>query len=128
MPVGVRGDLGACMTGRDGGLQRVATEWLLQRLRPLKGGLPAMQEQLIPAGTVLIQQQNRLALGTCARRQTRGVELHERQQAMNLSLTRHELRENAPEPQRLLTQLGTHPVLSLRGCIAGVEDEVDHLE
>ena len=47
---------------------------------------------------------------------------------MNLGLVRHQTGQDTAEPQRLLAQLGTHPVLAARCRVALVEDEVDDLE
>ena len=58
----------------------------------------------------------------------RGLDLHQRHEAVHLRLVGREPREDAAEPKRLLEQRGPHPVVARRRGVALVEDEVDHLE
>ena len=47
---------------------------------------------------------------------------------MDLRLSGSELGQDAPEPQRVFTEAGAHPVVARGGGIAFVEDQVDHPE
>ena len=60
--------------------------------------------------------------------QARRLDLHQRDQAVHLGLVRHQLGQDAPEPEGILAQCGTHPVLASGRRVAFVEHEVDDLE
>src|SRR5216117_2691730 len=83
---------------------------------------------MIPAATVLVEQQDGLATWTHARAQARGLDLHQRDETMHLGHVLRELGQNAPKTQRILAQRWPHPVLSRRCRVAFVEDEIDDLE
>ena len=120
------------MTGGNGGLERVGPELATALARAGFGarerGKAAADQKLIPPRPVLVQQQDRLAgrAGACA--QTRGLDLHERNEAVHLGLVGRQLGQDAAETQRFLAQLRPHPVVAGGGRVALVEDEVDHLE
>ena len=83
---------------------------------------------MVPACAVLIGEQHRLASGPDTSAQPRGLQLHQREQALNLGLTRHQRGEDPPEPQGLSAQRRADPVLAGGRRVALVEDQVDHLE
>ncbi len=60
--------------------------------------------------------------------QARRLELHQGHQSVHLRLVGHQAGEDAPEPERLVAQLGTEPLVAGGGRVTLVEDEVDHLE
>src|SRR5256884_2708496 len=83
---------------------------------------------MIPARAVLIEEQDRLSRRADARGRSRRLDLHQRDQAVDLGLFWDELGEDAAQTQRLLAQRGPHPVLARGRRVAFVEDEVDDLE
>ena len=74
---------------------------------------------------VLLQQQHRLAVGSSPRGEARGLDLHERHEAVHFRLGGRQLGENAAEAQRLLAELRAHPVIARRRRVPLVENEVD---
>ena len=116
------------VAGGDRGLQRVGAARPAERLGARERGEPAAHQQPVPARAVLVEQQHRLAGGP--RRAP------ERDAWISISATRpctsgsvgSELGEDAPEPQRLLAQRRSHPVVAGGRRVALVEDEVDDLE
>ena len=66
--------------------------------------------------------------GPDARPRARRLDLHQRDEAVDLRLLRSELGQDAPEPQRVLAERGPHPVVAGGRRVALVEDEVDDLE
>jgi hypothetical protein len=54
------------------------------------------------------------------------LELHQRQQTVDLGFTGKKFREDAPQSQRVITKLFPHPLFSKRRRITFVEDQVDH--
>jgi hypothetical protein len=83
---------------------------------------------VIPAGAVLIEQQNRLARRTDPGPQARGLDLHQRDETVDLRLVGHEPGQDATEAERVFAELGTHPVLARSRRIALVEHEIDDFE
>ena len=61
-------------------------------------------------------------------REARRLDLHQRDQAVDLRLLRSELGQDAAEAQRVLAQRRPHPVVAGGRRVAFVEDEVDDLE
>src|SRR5690606_26244103 len=89
---------------------------------------PAADQELVPASPVLFQKQDRLAIRADSGASTRSLELQERDEAMDFGFRRAKACEHASQPQRLVAQLSAQPVLAGGGCVALVEDQVDHLE
>src|SRR5262245_60846622 len=114
------------MTGVERSLQGIRTS--AERLCALERGEAAANEEMIPTRAVLLQEENRLTIWTCARGGTRGVELHERDEAVNLRLVRHERGEHATEAHGVFAERRAHPVITRRGGVTLVEDEIDHLQ
>jgi hypothetical protein len=88
----------------------------------------AADQHLVPEGTVLLEQQDRLALGIDARLGPRGLDLHERHQPMHLGLVFGEIGDDAAEAQRVVAEQRPQPLCPGGSRIALVEDEVDDLE
>ena len=55
------------MTRGDGGLERIRPQGVSEFFDVVQGGETAMDKELIPARTVLIQEQDRLPRGTNSR-------------------------------------------------------------
>src|SRR5204863_4819202 len=88
----------------------------------------ATDEDLVPERPVLIEQQHGLARWPEPRPRARRLDLHERDQAVDLRLRRHEPGQDAAEAKRVLAEGGSHPVVTGGRRVALVEDEVDDLE
>ena len=73
-----------------------------QRFGARQRGQPAPDQQRIPAAAVLVHQQYRPALGVGAGGQARGLQLHQRDQAVRLAVAERQLRQDAAQAQRLV--------------------------
>jgi hypothetical protein len=113
---------------RDRRLQRVGAALFAQRFGARQRREAAVNQQLIPARAILLQQQDGLAVRAHPRRGARGLDFHQRGQAVHLGLVRHQPAQDAPEAQRIFAQRGSHPVVTGGRRIALVEDQVDDLE
>ena len=116
------------MAGGDRGLQHVRPALAAERLRPGQGVQAPPDEQLIPAGPVLVEQQDGLPGRPGARPDPGRLDLHQRHQAVDLGLVRRELGQHPAQPDRLVAQVRPHPVIARGRRVALVEDEVDHLQ
>src|SRR5258705_8397664 len=56
------------------------------------------------------------------------MDLHQRHETMDFGLLGHEAGENPAEAERVLTELGAHPVVAGSGRVSLVEDEIDDLK
>ena len=56
------------------------------------------------------------------------MDLHERDQAVNLRLARNELGQDTPETQGIFAEGRAQPVLAGRGGVALVKDQVDDFQ
>ena len=104
------------------------TDGAARRIRALQRGEPAADQHPVPARAVLVEQQDRRAVGPDARASARRLQLHQRRQAVHLRLARQQRGQHATEPQRLLEQLRAQPVVAGGGGVALVEDQVDRLQ
>src|SRR6266446_10630455 len=89
-----------CVAGGDRGLERIRTEPSAELLGALERGETAAHEQVIPARAVLIEQEDRLARRADPRERARRLDLHQRDEAVDLGLIRNELGHDAAETQR----------------------------
>src|SRR5439155_512472 len=89
-PVRLRGGTRSRVAGGDRGLQRVRAERAAELLGPLECGETTMDEDVIPARAVLIEEQDGLSRRADARARARGLDLHQRDEAVRL-------RREAPE-------------------------------
>ena len=109
---------GTGMAGGDGGLQRVGPErpaaLRAQGLGTLQRQQAAADQQPVPAAAVLLHQQHRSALRIDARRGARGLQFHQRDQAVHLGLARRQFGQHAAQAQRLAGQRRAHPVAAAR--------------
>ena len=85
-PVRLAESARACVAGGDRGLQRVRSVDAAESLGALQGGEAAADQELVPAGAVLLGKKNRRAIRRSARGQTRRLDLHQRKQAEDLGL------------------------------------------
>ena len=99
-----------------------------QGLGALERRQPAANQQLVPAGPVLVGQQDRLAARPDAGGRPGCLDLHQRHQAVHLGLARGEPGQDPAQPQGVLAQRRPHPVVAGGGRVALVEDQVDDLE
>jgi hypothetical protein len=67
-------------------------------------GQPAPDQQPVPAAAVLVQQQHRFAVRPRAGALARGLDLHQRHQAVHFAFFRRQLGQHAAQAQRLAAQ------------------------
>src|SRR3546814_9302269 len=77
------------MAGRDRRLQRVVAVGAAERLGTLQRGQPAADQQPVPVCAVLLEQQDRFAVRSHARLAARGLQFHQRQQAVHFRSEEH---------------------------------------
>ena len=116
------------MTGRDGTLQGVGSEWTVKALGTRKCRESSADEQLIPQSPILLQQENRLSRWAYPCRRPGGLQLHQRDQAVDLGRRRVDLGQNPAQAQRVLAQRWTHPIPSGGRRVAFIEDEIDYFQ
>ena len=92
------------MTRSDRGLQRVRAEGAAELLGSLERGKPATDQKLIPTTPVLIEQEDHLAGRSDSRARARRLDLHQRDETVDLRLLRREPGEDAAESERVLAQ------------------------
>ena len=90
------------MAGGDGRLERIGSRITRLRTCPFEGRKTAADEQLVPAGAVLVEKEDRLASGPGASAQARRLDFHESDEPVNFPFSRNELCKDASEPKRLL--------------------------
>jgi len=116
------------VTSSNRSLERVRTLPAAEPLGPLERSETTTDQELVPLGTVLLEQQDGLARRTHARPRARRLNLHQRDEAVDLRLFRCKLGQDAAEAKRLLTEGRPHPVVASRGRIPFVENQVDDLK
>ena len=72
----------------------------------------------VPARSVLLLEQHDLAGPIEAALASRVVQQHEREQSLRLGVSRQQLDQHAPEPDRLLTQIVPHQPIAEAGGVA----------
>ena len=127
-PVGVGRAERPRVARRDRRLQRVRPAAPAELLGPVQRGQAAVDQQPVPPGPVLVEQQHRLPVGTSPGRQPRRLQLDQGRQAVHLGLGRHQLGQHPGQPDRVRAQCGPHPVVPGGGRVPLVEDQVDDLE
>ena len=116
------------MTRRNRGLQCVRATLAAELLAALQRCETTMDEELIPAPAVLIEQQDWFSRRADSRVRARCLDLHQRNEAVHLRLLRHELGQDAAETERIFAELRSHPVVTGSRRVALVEDEVENFE
>ena len=128
LPVGLLGRPRPGVAGGDRGLQRVGAGAVAERLGSRQRRETAADQQLIPQRPVLIQEQDRLSRRADARPRARRLDLHQRDEPVHFRFVRHQLGQDAPEPQRFIAERRPHPVVARGRRIAFVEDQVDDVD
>jgi hypothetical protein len=90
------------VTGGDRGLERIPPEGAAQLLSTVKSGEAATDQELIPAGAVLVEEQDGLSSQAGSGPRARRLDLHQRDQAVDLRLPRDELGQGALGPDDAL--------------------------
>ena len=116
------------MARGDRGLQRVGTTRGGQAFRALERGEAATDRKRVPACAILVEQQDRRTRRVGTRVRARGLDLHQRDKAVDFALARRQPGEYAAETQRLLAQRRAHPVRASARRIALIENEIDDFE
>src|SRR5262245_58246829 len=112
----------------DRSLHWVRAERLANPFGTLERGETAADENAVPTGAILIEQQDWLSRGPDPRPQARRLDLHQTDQAVDFRLIRNELGQDAAETERLLAKRRAHPVLTGRRRVAPVEHQIDDLQ
>jgi len=76
----------AGVAGRDGGLKGVGAQCATKRFGALERGKAVAYEEMIPAGAILIEEQDRFAGRTDTRAGARSLNFHERDEAVDFRL------------------------------------------
>ncbi len=114
-----------CAIGRAHGSARARIH---ECLGPHERGQSTTDQQLIPAGTVLLHEEYRLSSRADSRARARCLDFHQRSETVNFGFGRHELGQDARQTQRLVAQCGPHPILAGGRGIAFVEDQIEDFE
>lgn len=116
------------MAGSDGRLQCIRSLRATQALCAFQRLQATLDLQAIPACAVLFRQQDRCAVRLRTRRDGRGLQLHQREQAQRLGFIGQQADQHPAQSQRFLAQCRAHPVHAAGGRIALVEDQVEHFQ
>ena len=80
---------------------------------------------MIPQRAVLLEEHDRLSGGTDPRARPRRLNLHQRDQAVDLRFFGGQLRQDPAEPQRLAAERRPHQVVAGSRRVPFVEDEIE---
>src|SRR2546428_283739 len=116
------------MTGGDRALERVRAQPAAELFGTRERRETTTDEDVIPATAVLIEQEDGFPRRADPRAQARRLDLHQRDEAMDLRLLRSELGQDATETERILAERRPDPVVTSGRRVALVENEVDDLE
>jgi len=128
LPVRFGWRAGASVAGGDLGLQEIGAAGGGDFMSAFDRGEPAVYQDLIPLGAVLIEEQDWFAGGIDAGAATGGLDLHEGDQAVDFRFLRSEFGKYAAEAERVLAEGGAHEVVPSGGGVALVEDQIDDFE
>jgi hypothetical protein len=87
-----------------------------------EGGEASVDEQLVPEGAVLIEEEDGFAGGGGAGFGAGGLDLHEGDEAVGFGLGGDEVGEDAAEAEGFFAEGGAEPVVAGGGGVAFVED------
>ncbi len=117
---------GSGVTGDDRRLQRVEPRPPPSSCARASANKPAADLKPVPPHPVLVHQENGIAGGIGARRDARGVQLHQRQQAVRASASCGATGVSTrPMRSASLPELRPQPFVAASGRIALVEDEIE---
>src|SRR5262245_34583934 len=116
------------MTSGDRGLKRIRPKRAPERFGSLQRRETATDEELIPARAVLLEKRDDLSRRADTRPRPRRLNLHQRDESVDLRLLRNKPGQDTPETQRLIAQLKPHPTLAGGRRVTFVEDEIDDFE
>jgi len=116
------------MARGDCGLKGVRAESANERFGAFKRSKAVAYEEMIPAGAILIEEQDRFTGRTDTRVRARSLNFHERDEAVDFRLVGSEAGENAAEAESIFAKRRTHPVFTGSGGVAFVENKVDNFE
>ena len=116
------------MTRGNGCLDHIRAAGAAQRRGAVERGQAAANQELIPQRAVLVEQQNRFACGPDARARTRGLDLHQGDEAVHFRLARGEPGEDSTQTYGVVAEAWPHPIVTGRRGIAFVENEIEDAE
>ena len=87
-----------------------------------------MDEELVPLGSVLVQEEDGFAFGVDAGFGAGGLDLHEGDEAVGFGFCGDERGEDAAQAEGFFAEGRAEPVVAGGGGVAFVEDEVDDFE
>src|SRR5271155_2469471 len=100
------------MTRSDSCLQRVRATRAAEFFGTLKRGKTTADEQLIPQGAILVEQQDGLSRGARSRAGARRLDFHQRHEAVDLRLLGSKLCQYTAETESFFAEGGSHPVIT----------------
>src|SRR6266851_2885140 len=125
LPVGLCYGVGSRMTRSDRRLQGVTMGAAIQILRAMERGHSSLDLCVVPQRTVLFRQENGFSGWSATRCGTRRLQLHQRQESVDLRLLGKELREHASQAECIVAECCPHPLVP-GGCgVSLVEDQID---
>jgi hypothetical protein len=110
----------------DRGLECVGSRRAAGHESAVHEGQRLVDRGAVPAGPVLVLEQDQRAAGADARGAARVLEQHQREQAGGLGLVGQQRVDDAGQPDRLLGELLADQRLARGGGVALGEDEVEH--
>ena len=110
------------------GLQEVGASGIADFVGAVDGRKASANEELVPVGSVLIEEEDWFAGRADAGSGAGGLNLHEGDQAVNFWFGRSEFGEDAAKAERVFAEGGAHEIVAGGGGVALVEDEVDNFE
>ena len=113
------------MAGGDLGLDGIPADGCAEVLGAAQGGEAATDQELVPAGAVLIVEQDGRAARIGPRSQSGRLEFQQRLEPVHLGVVGDEAGQQAGEPDALMAQIRPRPGVALGGGIPLVEDQVD---
>lgn len=91
-------------------------------------GESAADEEAVPSGAVLVEQEDGFAVGAGAGAGAGGLQFQEGDEAVDFGFGGGEFGDHAAESEGFGAQVGADPLLARRGRVALVEDQVDDFE
>ena len=102
------------MTRSDRRLQGVTVGAATQLLRTLERSHSPLNLRMVPQRAVLLRQENGFSGWSATRCGTRRLQLHQRQETVDLRLLGKHLRQHASKAECILTERCPHPLVARR--------------